>query len=86
MKDDHIIVGVHLTNRVEEATHVQQILTEFGCNIKTRLGLHTVSEEACSPQGLIMLEMVGDPAKIDEMIQKLNDLTGVDAKKMIFGH
>jgi hypothetical protein len=86
MKDDHIIVGVHITNRVEKAGSVQGILTEYGCNIKTRLGLHTVTEDACSPAGLLILEMVGDEAKVEEMIQKINDLTGVDAKKMIFGH
>lgn len=36
----HHICGVHITERLEHALQVQQVLTEFGRNIKTRLGLH----------------------------------------------
>ncbi len=35
-----IILGVQVTNRIKNALEVQEILTKFGCNIKTRLGLH----------------------------------------------
>ena len=40
MKADHIVLGIHITNRLQKAAEVQKLFTEFGCNIKTRLGLH----------------------------------------------
>ena len=39
-KAKHLILGIHITERLVHALPVQQILTEFGGNIKTRLGLH----------------------------------------------
>ena len=32
------ILGIQVTNRLEKAQDVQHVLTEYGCNIKTRLG------------------------------------------------
>ena len=72
--EKHIIVGVHITERVKHASQVQQCLTEFGCNIKTRLGLHEVDEKFCSPNGVLLLEMVGDEGLIDQMQEKLNTI------------
>ncbi len=43
-----IILGALLTDRFKEATAFQEVLTKFGCNIKTRIGLHNVTENACS--------------------------------------
>ena len=86
MQNDHIIYGVHITDRLQNATQVQTILTEYGSNIKTRLGLHEVSETAAGANGMIIMEMAGDPAKCQEMLDKLNAITGVEAQKMIFAH
>ena len=36
----HIIFGVHVTQRVDNVPAVQAVLTKYGCNIRTRLGLH----------------------------------------------
>jgi hypothetical protein len=83
--DQHIILGVHLTDRVAQATDVQAALTEYGCNIKTRVGLHEV-ENVCSPAGVILLEMYGDPARSEELADKLNAIEGVEVQKMVFGH
>ena len=63
---------------------VQQVFTEFGCYIKTRLGLHEASDGVCSPNGLILLELVGDPAKHKELVKKLGTLQGIEVKEMIF--
>ena len=41
-KVKHIILGVHITDRLKEAVEVQKLLTVFGRYIKTRLGLHEV--------------------------------------------
>ena len=36
----HIILGVHITDRIGHVDPVQHLLTEYGCSIRTRLGLH----------------------------------------------
>ena len=60
MQAPHLIFGVHLTDRATQVPQMQALLTQYGCNIKTRLGLHDVADNACSPRGLILLEMYGD--------------------------
>ena len=86
MKEDHIIYGVHITDRLQHVGEVQAILTEYGCNIKTRLGLHETNASSCSPNGMLILEMIGDSDKCHEMLDKLNVVEGVEAQKMVFEH
>lgn len=81
---DRIILGVQVTNRVENILDVQKILTEYGCNIKTRLGLHEVAESHCSTVGLLILETYGDEADILQMESKLQKLKGLTVRKMVF--
>jgi len=85
-KKDHVVVGIHVQDRAQHSVGVQQILTEFGCSIKTRIGLHEVSNDFCSPNGVILIEFVGESAKCDEFVTKLGGIEGVDAKTMVFGH
>lgn len=86
MDEKHIIFGIHITNRMTKAGAVQQLLTEYGCNIKTRIGLHHVDDNVCSPRGLILLEMVGDEATCHALADQLSAIEGVDVQKMIFDH
>jgi hypothetical protein len=86
MKPRHLIYGVHVTDRVKEAPDIQKVLTEYGCYIKTRLGLHHVDENLCSPRGLILLEMFGDEAKCAELKKRLAAVEGVEVKEMVFDH
>ena len=79
-----IILGVQVTDRLEKAQDVQKILTEYGCNIKTRLGLHEVSNLECSTVGLLIIEAHGDEAEISKMEAKLKKITGLVVKKMTF--
>lgn len=83
--DNHIIFGVHITDRFNHVPEAQALFTEYGCNIKTRLGLHEV-ENQCSPNGLILLEMHGDEARCNELADKLNALDGLEVQKMVFVH
>jgi len=83
--EKHIIVGVHITGRTEHALPVQQIFTAYGCQIKTRIGLHDVHEDFCSPNGLIILEMLDQP-ETGAMIETLQRLAGVDVQTMLFEH
>jgi hypothetical protein len=79
-----IVLGIQVTNRVEKVPDVQKILTDYGCNIKTRLGLHEVSKSVCSTQGLLLLDTYGDEAEILEMEKKLKKVKGLVVKKMVF--
>lgn len=82
----HIIAGVHITDRIGHVSSVQQLLTEYGCSIRTRLGLHEADAGFCSPNGLLLLELIDDEDKADELVAKLNAIEGVEAKKMTFDH
>ncbi|MCU0913757.1 MAG: hypothetical protein MUC88_04230 [Planctomycetes bacterium] len=82
----HIVLGVHITERVRHVPRIQELLTEYGCSIKTRLGLHTVSEDFCSPNGLVLLEMAGPEQPIYELMEKLKTIEGVEVQKMVFEH
>jgi len=86
MEQPHLILGVHITSRAAQVPPVQKLLTEYGCSIKTRIGLHHVDDNACSPRGLILLEMFGDPAVSRELKTKLSALDGVDVQEMFFKH
>jgi hypothetical protein len=86
MKPRHVIFGVHLDDRVKEAPDVQKVFTEFGCYIRTRIGLHHVDEDVCSPRGLILLEMFGDEEKCAEMKQRLQAMKGLEIQEMVFDH
>jgi metal-responsive CopG/Arc/MetJ family transcriptional regulator len=83
--EDHVLVGIHVHNRMEQAVDVQRLLTEYGANIKTRLGLHE-TQAAQAGNGLIIVETGGDRARVDELIDKLSAIDGVEADKMVFAH
>jgi ACT domain-containing protein len=87
MSDDgHIILGIHVTERLKNAVQVQKVFSEFGCNIKTRIGLHDVDDRSCSPSGVVLIEFFGTSSEADVMIAKLNEVEGVEVKQMVFGH
>ncbi len=86
MQNDHVILGVHLTDRVKKSVDVQKVFTEHGCSIKSRIGLHDVGEGSCAPGGIILIEFFGAEAEAQEMAEKLNAIEGVCTKMMVFGH
>jgi hypothetical protein len=79
-----IVLGVLIHNRAKHAPEFQEIITQYGCSIKSRIGLHEVADNACSPSGLILLEMYGDEAPILELETKLRQLEGFEVQKMVF--
>jgi hypothetical protein len=85
-KQKHIIVGIHVTDRVKHAAAVQKVLTDYGLHIKTRLGLHEIGDPSSSRNGLILLEMVGDEKKCYSIVGKLNAVPGIESKKIVFAH
>ena len=59
---------------------VQQILTAWGCNIKTRLGIHDGVLDNCSDTGLLILELVGKQKDNKEIARKVALIPGVTSQ------
>ncbi len=78
MKKDILLILID--GRKKNAVTVQKILTEWGCLIKTRLGIHDGVLDNCSESGLIILELVGEKEKHEELARKVSLLDGVNAK------
>lgn len=78
------VLGILLRKRTITATAFQEILSRHGCNIKTRIGLHTASDNICSPDGVILLDVIGDDADINKLEQDLRNVDGADIQKMVF--
>lgn len=71
-----ILVG----KRKDSAVKVQQVLTGWGCIIKTRLGIHDGVLEHCSEEGLIICEIVGTPEQNEELARKVALLQDVNSQ------
>jgi hypothetical protein len=80
----HIILGVKINNRVKHVPEVQKLLSEYGCNIKTRLGIHEIDETSCSTGGLLLLELFGEDRICLELANKLTKIEEIEVQKMIF--
>lgn len=75
------ILGVHVAQRTKHTAKVQKILSDYGCSIRTRIGLHDAGDGFCSPNGLILLEVVNKAGKLAAALAKV---PGVSVKKMVF--
>lgn len=80
----HRIFGIHVVNRPENVPPVQACLTKYGCNIRTRLGIHDAVDTACSPSGLILVDVIGDEETVEAFYKELGELQGVELKRMDF--
>lgn len=63
------IIGIQVDNRIEEATKLQELLTKYGCLIKTRIGLHDMGEYKCLNYGIVLIQVVD---KINEIYDELS--------------
>ena len=78
----HTILGIHIKDRQGKVPEVQQSLSKYACNIKTRIGLHDIHGDECSTTGVILLEVKGK----EEDISALKDELGkhADVQEMVF--
>lgn len=74
------VILVKIDHRSSEAAKVQEILTEYGCNIKVRLGLHEVSKDYCANDGLIVLEVGGKDEELKALLNELSKVNYVQAQ------
>lgn len=86
MLKEHVILGVHITDRMHNSQAAQKVFTDFGCNIKTRVGLHDVDEGFCSPNGLLLIEFLGSKGQCEDMKSQLSAIEGIEVKSMVFDH
>jgi hypothetical protein len=80
---DYNVIAVKVSDREGAAQDMQKVLTDHGCLIKVRLGLHDIPANACSPAGLVLMEVEGDDAEIKAMVAELNALAEVSAKHIV---
>lgn len=76
------VIGLRVNHRSANALKLQETLTRFGCHIKLRVGLHETSEDFCSEDGVILLQVCGDRQQVDEMVNTFNGMQGITAKLM----
>ena len=72
------VILILIDKRTDAAPKVQEILTENGCIIKTRLGVHETT--TCADEGLIFLNVVGSDEDVNELLEELNNVNRVNAK------
>lgn len=77
------IVAIKINPRTKFAPKVQEILTEYGNIINTRIGLHEASNKTTSQNGLIILNLsLEKDQDMQDLLISLNSLDGVDAKSL----
>jgi len=77
------ILGIQIKDRIDEADKLQDVLTKYGCSIRTRLGLHETGS-VCSPMGIIVLELAGDTSEWTKLESALSAISGIAVKSMEF--
>lgn len=80
MSKENIMV-IKICKRRDTADSIQKVLTEFGCIIQTRLGLHEAGS-VCSDKGLIILQLVDDAEKTKSLEEALGKLDGITFKSV----
>ncbi len=78
------IIGINVLDRIKEAGRTQEVLRKYATSIKTRLGFHELSEDVCSRNGFVILELTGKKSDWDNLENELNEIGGVNIQKMSF--
>ena len=78
------IMAIKVEERAAKAPHLQEILTKYGCIIKTRVGFHETDDEKCSMNGIILLHLFGDNKEFQELYERIEKLDGVTPKFIEF--
>lgn len=73
-----VIIGIKLENRASESLKLQEILTRYGCEIQTRIGLHPMGDYKCNNFGIILIEVI---SKVNEIYDTLSKYWQVQMMK-----
>ena len=77
------IIGAKLNDRTHTSQNLQKILSDHGCAIKTRIGLHEVENGSCSSSGIILLEVINEDSA-NSIINDLKAINGIEIQSMKF--
>jgi uncharacterized protein (DUF1330 family) len=78
------IMAIKVNGRDAKAAQLQEILTKYGCNIKTRIGFHETNEGQCSVDGIIILQLFGSDEDIKALFNDVKSVNGVIPKFIEF--
>jgi len=78
------ILGVLLRKRTVTSPDFQKIISAHGCKIKTRIGIHNSTENVCLPEGVILLDVIGEEEGILALENDLKAIDGAEVQKMVF--
>lgn len=78
------ILGLYVNRSKDGTQRIQEILTRYGCSIRTRLGLHDTEEEYYDDCGLILLELYGNDEEATRLENELLEIDYVEVQKMTF--
>ncbi|MDD3149777.1 MAG: hypothetical protein PHV68_02995 [Candidatus Gastranaerophilales bacterium] len=76
------VIGFQLNHRTDSAVKLQEVLTKYGCSIKSRIGLHEVENGICSPSGIILLEIIDENS--EKLVEELNTIDCANVQIMKF--
>ncbi len=71
------IVIIKIDYRQKRVPEVQSVLTEYGCDIKVRVGFHETADDFCSETGVIILQLTKNET---EIVSVLNKIEGIKAE------
>jgi hypothetical protein len=74
------ILGLYVGDTVSDKNPLQQVLTQYGNVIRTRLGLTATS----GAHGIILLELSGDSVEIKGLKAALEKIDGLQLQNMSF--
>ena len=77
------IMIVKIGERRKKSPEVQEMLSKFGCSIRTRLGLHEANDTLCSEEGVLVLQLTGERDEMKKLEKALNELESVKAKMVM---
>ena len=77
-----VILGIKLSDKVDNAVRLQEILTKFNCIIKLRIGINN-SLLFCSNSGIILLQIEKEEDSLT-IEKELINISGIEIQKMIF--
>jgi len=75
------VTAVVISKRTAEAVKGQQVLTNHGCIIRLRVGMHETGD-VCAEDGPALLQLCGTAKEVAALKADLNQIKGVKAKTM----
>ena len=84
-KESHVVLAVHVTDRLKKIPLVQKTSSQFGDVIRTRLGLHEISKDYSAPGGILILNIVIE-SKARQLQKTQDKIHGIETTLIMFKH